>query len=517
MSPRVLTYARYSSDNQRDASIADQQRECRRRVTQEGWTLVAEYSDAAISGGTAHRPGFQALRRAAKAGECDIVLAEALDRLSRNQADTARLLEELSFAGVQIVTLAEGLVGELAVGFKGTMNALWRKDHAEKTRRGMRGIVLEGRAAGGLTYGYDVVKVFDGEPRGRRTINQAQAVIVRRIFREYADGRSAMGIAKALNREGIAGPRGRDWAASTINGQSGRGTGILNNELYIGRLVWNRLRYLVDPDSGRRQSRPLRRVGDLETVDVPHLRIVDDELWQAVKARQESIRLEQPRGAVRGQRPRYLLSGLAKCGVCGGGFTIAAHGRLRCFNRNEKGTCSNERHIARVELEARVLSSLRTHLLAPGRLQSFAAGYAEVFEAWRREQLAGASGVKQELAKVDRRRSAIVEAIAEGYRSEALRQELEDIERQRPLLVARAAVPDLPALQKPNMAALFRDKVAAIASDVAAGGIRRFIERIVIPPGDEKLRVNVNLHLADAIGGCGGPHLPTASRLELVA
>lgn len=73
---------------------------------------------------------------------------------------------------------------------------------------------------------------------------------MRRIFEEYGDGVSPKRIALTLNQAGIPGPRGGAWSSSTINGNRDRGTGILNNELYVGRLVWNRLRYSKDPDSG---------------------------------------------------------------------------------------------------------------------------------------------------------------------------------------------------------------------------------------------------------------------------
>ncbi len=66
----------------------------------------------------------------------DIVMAEALDRFSRDQEDTAGLFKRLTFAGVNIVTLAEGDITHLHVGLKGTMNALFLKDLADKTHRG---------------------------------------------------------------------------------------------------------------------------------------------------------------------------------------------------------------------------------------------------------------------------------------------------------------------------------------------------------------------------------------------
>jgi len=75
---------------------------------------------------------------------------------------------------------------------------------------------------------------------------------------------------------------------STIHGNRLRGTGILNNELYIGRLVWNRLRYVKDPETGKRVSR-LNPDSGWIVQSVPGLRIVDQELWERVKTRQGTL------------------------------------------------------------------------------------------------------------------------------------------------------------------------------------------------------------------------------------
>jgi site-specific DNA recombinase len=213
--PKVALYARYSTDNQSVVSIEDQFRICREHADRERWQIVDTYHDAAISGASVIlRPGVQSLLQDAKRGRFDIVLAEALDRVSRDQADVATLFKHLRFAGVQIVTLAEGEISELHVGLKGTMNALFLKDLAAKTHRGLRGRVEKGKAGGGLCYGYDVVKRTDseGEPvRGERKINEAEAAIVRRIFREFAVGKSPRAIATDLNWDGIPGPFGHTW------------------------------------------------------------------------------------------------------------------------------------------------------------------------------------------------------------------------------------------------------------------------------------------------------------------
>jgi len=175
-----------------------------------------------ISGAsTILRPGIQTLLQDARAGRFAVVVAEALDRVSRDQADVATLFKYLTFAGLSIVTLAEGEINELHVGLKGTMNALFLKDLAAKTHRGLRGRVEAGKAGGGLCYGYDVVKRLDasGEPiRGERRINPAQAEVVRRVFRDFAVGISPRTIARRLNDEGIPGPDGTLWTDSTLRG-----------------------------------------------------------------------------------------------------------------------------------------------------------------------------------------------------------------------------------------------------------------------------------------------------------
>src|SRR5437588_4125307 len=94
----AVIYARYSSDLQREASIEDQIRLCRRRIEQEGWEYLHAYTDRALSGANALRPAYQSLLEDARRGQFDAVVAEALDRLSRDQEDIAGLFKRLCFA-----------------------------------------------------------------------------------------------------------------------------------------------------------------------------------------------------------------------------------------------------------------------------------------------------------------------------------------------------------------------------------------------------------------------------------
>ena len=138
------------------------------------------------------------------------------------------------------------------------MNALFLKDLAAKTHRGLRGRVKAGRSGGGICYGYDVVKLYDaaGEPiRGKRSIDEVEAEIVRSIFLEFAPGNGPRAIARRINEDGIPGPKGKLWTGSVLCGHVKRETVLLNNELYIGRLVWDRQRSMKNPETGKRVSR----------------------------------------------------------------------------------------------------------------------------------------------------------------------------------------------------------------------------------------------------------------------
>src|SRR5262245_18090868 len=113
---RVALYARIWSDQQRAASIPDQLRICRDAATRQGWTVVVDYADAATSGATLMRSGIQSLMRDSAAKKFDVVLAEALDRLSRDQEDIAHISKHLKFARVKIVTVSEGEITPLHIG-----------------------------------------------------------------------------------------------------------------------------------------------------------------------------------------------------------------------------------------------------------------------------------------------------------------------------------------------------------------------------------------------------------------
>jgi site-specific DNA recombinase len=456
------------------------------------------------------RPGFQSFMAAALRSEYDVVLAEALDRFSRDQEDTAGLFKRLTFAGVNIVTLAEGDITHLHIGLKGTMNALFLKELAEKTRRGMRGRIELGKAGGGLCYGYRVVRQFQSGmmTTGEREINAEEAAVVRRIFENYVAGVSPKQIAKSLNSEGVRGPQGSLWNPSTIHGNPKRGSGMLNNELYIGRLIWNRQRFVKDPDTGKRLAR-LNPPSEWITKDVPELRIVDGEFWQAAKARQASVQrswsTKEPRRFNQFRRPKYLFSGLTKCGECGAGFIVYSREHLGCFGARGRGTCGNRLTIPRRDVEQRVLGALKDKLMRQEFFDEFCREFAKEMNRLRMEHRAGLTAAKRELVRLEARRKKLVELVMDGVPGREVKDELLAIGHRRDVLEPQVkAANEPPPLLHPSMPDLYRTKVQQLAEALerddarteASETLRELIDSIVLIPEKGQLRIELRGNLA---------------------
>jgi DNA invertase Pin-like site-specific DNA recombinase len=183
MTLRAMIYARYSTDHQREASIADQVGVCRRYAERNGWTATEVYEDAALSGASRFRPGFQRLLADAEGRQFDVLSAEAIDRLGRKLSDVADLYDRLTFARVQIHTTGQGAITQMHIGIMGTMVQMMLSETGEKVRRGQLGRARAGRIPGGLAYGYEVVPPPPGaKESGERRIIPDEAAIVRRIF-----------------------------------------------------------------------------------------------------------------------------------------------------------------------------------------------------------------------------------------------------------------------------------------------------------------------------------------------
>jgi len=464
---RAAIYARFSSELQDARSIADQVALARKYAEARGLTITQTYQDAAISGAsTINRPGLQRLLADAGQGAFEVIVTESLDRLSRSQADIAALYEKITFLGVRIETLADGVVSEIHVGLKGTMSALFLKDLAQKTRRGQIGRVKAGRIPGGKSYGYDVLK--GGDDRGQRIINTIEADIVRRIFKEYGSGKGPLAIVRDLNREKVPGPTGGVWNASTLLGSPKRRNGLLNNELYRGTIVYNRQRFIKDPETGKRVARENPQ-SEWQRQDVPHLCLIDEDVWATVQRRRAERggpHLYQQR------RPKRPLSGLIYCGACGSRYIIATHDYLRCSGRVNSGICDCSRTIEMREVEERVLGALRRNLLASNVV-------ADAVETYRQERMRLAAARRQsrgrlegDLADIERKINRMLKMVEDGHAEPSIAgPRLNQLAFERRQLEAAVASepPNKVVEVFPNSAERYAAKVGEIHKALASG------------------------------------------------
>src|SRR5580698_1713145 len=210
---RGCIYARYSSDLQSLTSISDQVRKCLEGAERMACVVPEELiiTDAEISGAGTDRPGFQRLLSLihTRPRPFDLLLVDDTSRISRRQADQANFLDELRFAGIRFIAVSQGIdsaheQADVLMTVHGLVDALYIKELAKKTHRGLEGRALEGFHTGGRCFGYRNETTPEGV---RLVVDPAEATIVILIFESFADGMSLKSIAKKLNADGIPPPR----------------------------------------------------------------------------------------------------------------------------------------------------------------------------------------------------------------------------------------------------------------------------------------------------------------------
>ncbi|SDG20822.1 Site-specific DNA recombinase, partial [Sphingomonas carotinifaciens] len=530
---RCAVYARFSTDKQDMLSIETQLMMCRREIERQGWSEVACFTDAAESAATLHRPGMQALLATIQAGYIDIVYADAMDRLSRSQADIASLFERLRFRGIILATRKEGVVTPLHIGMMGTINAEQLSATSEKTRDALVRRQAMGRNPGGSAYGYETRVAYDGNGeriRGLQQIVPAEAAVVVRIYEDYAAGLSPIAIARRLNAEGIPSPRGgrpgkgrinlAAWTPNTLTGNAARGTGILNNQLYIGQRPYGKQTYRKNPDTGKRHA--FINAADAATalVRAPDLRIVPDALWGAVKARQAALARPprtEPAGPARPyfaqQRPKYLLTGKMTCGVCGASYAKSGQHRFGCQGAAKKGPtwCDNRLTIRQDALDARVLKGLTTAMLRDDVVAAFLEEYAAETHRLEEASVSTRPEHEAELSEVDQQISHAKTAILKGVDPSLFVDELQRLGTRRTVLIEALAAAEHPdaaeSLLRPDLGRIYCEKVTTLTSAYeddalraqAFERIRALIETVVLTPQGEDLAIELRGELASML------------------
>jgi site-specific DNA recombinase len=413
-------YARFSSDLQKDRSIDDQFRDLEKAAQRFDFKLDKRFyfSDRAQSATSLFdRPGLtRELLGASAKRQFDVVLVEATDRLSRSQADLFWLADRFRFDNVKIFTPA-GEVSEMRLTFDSHSNADMVKKLAIRVKRGHDGIAREGKIAGALSYGYDAVLDKPGE----RTINAKEAAVVRRIFEQYASGKTPRQIVDGLAKDKVPSPSGAPfWNHQVIVGGLNK-RGLIHNRLYIGEYVKNRFYNVKNPSTGKRITRKADE-SDLIVAQVPHLRIVPPELWDAVhKIRTErGIKKFGPGGYLRAAIPRkdHLLSGLVRCADCGGAMTVTASSRaghrVACSSATYRKTCSHTKTYDLGAITNLAIDSMHAHLTDPEFIKERAKAKAAESARLAKQESEEQTTAQKQLDRLNVQIARLVEAVADS-------------------------------------------------------------------------------------------------------
>ena len=414
MSKRAATYSRFSTELQNAKSIEDQNAVTARYCQQNGYEVVRQYSDAAQSGASIMgRQGLLDLLADAKDGLFDVIVVEEIDRISRDMEDMAGIYKRMQFLGIEIIGIHEGTASTVTVGLRSIVSQLFREDNARKVRRGMEGLVKSGLSAGGQAYG------FRADPMNKGKLIQVpeEIEIVQRIFREFVEGKSPRHIATDLQAENIPPPRGAAWAPSAIYGWAARGTGILRNQLYVGKIVWNKNKMVKDPDTGNRVSRA-NPPDEWRYHDAPEYRVIDQELFDRV---QDIIKPKnRSHQEIRSmKRPQRLLSGLLKCGYCGGGMTVkgadkSGRTRIECSRHRDSRSCPNPYTYYLDRVEECVLDGLRKELSNPDVLVEFVHHYNEARKELAAHMMKGRATLVAKIDDGEKRLERITKLLIDG-------------------------------------------------------------------------------------------------------
>ena len=273
-------------------------------------------------------------------------------------------------------------------------------------------------------------------------------------------------------------------------GSRKRRNGILNNELYRGVIVYNRQRFVKDPDTGKRLARE-NPESEWHRQDVPHLRIVDEESWEKVqnfRASRGGPHLYHQR------RPKRLLSGLLRCSECGGRFSVVKDERMRCSTLANSRACTNTRTVKIDEVEARVLSALQNYLLAPDMVAAAVEAYRDERRKLSEDRRKRRHILEKEAADIKRQIDFLMKMVGKGTAdlaaSERRYLELGVEERRIAQELADAEGPDGIELH-PQAAERYRAKVADIHAALKSSGaasreaiaiVRDLIDHILVTP-----------------------------------
>lgn len=432
---RAAIYARRSTEEHQADSLTVQVEEARRFIKEQGWSLDDEHvflEDGISRAEFKNRPALFQMLDHLERKEFDIIVTRDETRLGGDALRTGLLMQKITDSGARIFyyftakeVCWDDATSRFTANIMNLVAELEREKITQRVRENLKFKAQRGFNTGGRVYGYDNERTTDhGAPRTEYRINAAQAAVVQEIFTLFADGSGLVAIAKALNDRREPSPRaGRrgtgSWDPSTIRS-------ILQRERYTGVVPWGAVKKRYrDGTKVREKAPPKEHI----LVQRPELRIVPEDLWERVQAQMAANRAAYGGTSKPGQKAKYLLSGLGKCGQCEGPIAVCwgTHGKERIqyygcsYNRKRGQTvCTNSLRRPISGIDHAVTKWIQDEVLREGIM-------LEILRELRARLAARASNAGQNIAKLESERrklrkeiDRLAEAIAELGHSSAL-------------------------------------------------------------------------------------------------
>lgn len=372
--PKAVIYARYSSHSQTEQSIDGQLRVSYEYAKREGYAVVGEYIDRAISGTSADgRPEFQRMINDAKKQGFEYVIVYKLDRFARNRYDSAVYKHKLTACGVRLISATENISdnpeGIILEAVLEASAEYYSRELSQKVKRGLRESALKGTFTGGTPpLGYKVVDK-------KVVIDEEKAPAIKFAFEQYAKGVPKKQIVDTLNAKGVRNSKGKELSINSFNH-------CLKNRKYIGKVSYGGVEY-----------------------DSTYPQLIDEETFNRVQAKLA----EKAQAPASGKaKQRYLLQGKAFCGHCGvrmlgdsgTSMTGVTHNYYTCGTRKRASKACDKKSEKKDFLEWYVVEQTVEYVLTPERLDFIA---TRVVEEYDKEFNSGRiKQIEKQIAKLER-------------------------------------------------------------------------------------------------------------------
>ena len=421
--PGALISARYSTDNQNPDSIEVQVSKCAEWCHQRNVPILGIYADEATSGMKDTRPQYDQMLMQLRMGIGDMVVMYDQSRIFRKMTNWFAFRNEMTAMGVQVVSVTQPMIGQdlrdptnfLAEGSMALFNQIWALQSRQKTMEKMRFMATQGQHTGGKpALGYMIVD-------GRLQICEEEAAVVRRIFREYASGKSYKAIIDGLNRDGLKTKRGNSFGSNSLHD-------LLHNEKYIGILTYGGSPYRED---GTRNTHAAAADTAIRIENaVPA--IINKETFDVVQRRMAQNKHQQ--GGRPSKNREYPLRSKVFCGECKSAMTISTSRKeyyyYRCTGKKRLHNCDNA-PISVDYLERRVIEILRSVLGSPEDINGLISILRDQAEKLQTGAVARLQALIEEEREVARKLNNAVEALLDGFNSPTVQQRIKTLEDEK--------------------------------------------------------------------------------------